>query len=293
MFKCSDCGFEYKTKHGLVKHKEKHHPKRHICCYCNKEFNHKQNRWRHEKICKMNNTEKELIVQENNENNKKQTINLKQTNHITNHITNNINSVIYVMPFGNEPINVIPQDILKTLVEKHRLNSIIEIVKKKHFNPEQPKYQNFCVTGKNDTYANIVDPETRRIKAVNKKDVFDRVYYGVVTNVNTITSTKPEIIETIQKINEIPISKKMIKKLHQGINEEAYHYKDMVKKTWENAEFIEDEEKVNYDLNEWSDDSDSDSEIPQTRKKLIKECSKLLTEIKSKSYLFKEKDIEV
>jgi hypothetical protein len=171
------------------------------------------------------------------------------------------------------------------------LNSIIEIVKKKHFNPDLPEYQNFCVTGKNDAYANIVDPETRRIKAVNKKDVFDKVYYGIVTNVNTITSTKPEIMETIQRINEIPVSKKMIKKLHLGINEEAYHYKDMVKKTWENAEFTSNENKIKYDLNEWSDDSDD--EIPEARRKLIKECSKLLNDIKSKSHLFKKKDIEV
>ncbi len=289
MFKCQDCGFEYKTKVGLAKHKKKHHPKHHICCFCNREFNHKQNKWRHEKICKMNN----LANNNNNineyDNNK--IINLKQTN-ITNHITNNINSVIYVMPFGNEPINVISQDNLKTIVEKHGLNSIIEIVKKKHFNPDLPEYQNFCVTGKNDTYANIVDPETRRIKVVNKKDVFDRVYYGVVTNVNTIKTTKPEIIETIQRIKEIPVSKRMIKKLHLGINEEAYHYKDMVKKTWENAEFTSNENKIKYDLNEWSDD-DSDDEISDTRKKLIKDCEKLLFEIKSKSHLFKEKEIEV
>ena len=290
MFKCSECCFEYKTKVGLVKHKEKHHPKRHICCYCNREFNHKQNRWRHEKICKMNNSEKENNPNEHNNTNNK-VINLKQTNHITNHITNNISSVIYVIPFGNEPTNVIPQDNLKTIVEKHGLNSIIEIVKKKHFNPDLPEYQNFCVTGKNDAYANIVDPETRRIKAVNKKDVFDKVYYGIVTNVNTITSTKPEIMETIQRINEIPVSKKMIKKLHLGINEEAYHYKDMVKKTWENAEFTSNENKIKYDLNEWSDDSDD--EIPEARRKLIKECSKLLNDIKSKSHLFKKKDIEV
>ncbi len=287
MFKCQDCGFEYKTKVGLVKHKKKHHPKHHICCFCNREFNHKQNKWRHEKICKMNNLANNNI----NEYDNNKIINLKQTN-ITNHITNNINSVIYVMPFGNEPINVISQDNLKTIVEKHGLNSIIEIVKKKHFNPDLPEYQNFCVTGKNDTYANIVDPETRRIKVVNKKDVFDRVYYGVVTNVNTIKTTKPEIIETIQRIKEIPVSKRMIKKLHLGINEEAYHYKDMVKKTWENAEFTPNENKIKYDLNEWLDD-DSDDEISDTRKKLIKDCEKLLFEIKSKSHLFKEKEIEV
>jgi hypothetical protein len=227
-----------------------------------------------------------------NTTNLNKTINLKQTNNnITNHITNNIKNVIYVIPFGNEPNNPIPHENLKTIIEKHGLNSIIEIVKKKHFNPDLPEYQNFCVTGKNDLYANIVDPETKRIKAVNKKDIFDKVYFGVVTNVNSINTTKPEIIETIQRIKEIPVSKKMFKKLHLGINEEAYHYKDMVKKTWETAKFTPNENKINYDLNEWS--SDSDDEIPQTRIKLIKECNKLLNDIKSKSYLFSEKNIEV
>ncbi len=78
MFKCKDCCFEYKTKLGLTKHKEKYHPKRHICKYCNTEFNHKQNKWRHEKICKANDSELKKVQEEKVINNKSQII--QQTN---------------------------------------------------------------------------------------------------------------------------------------------------------------------------------------------------------------------
>lgn len=78
MFKCKDCFFEYKTKLGLIKHKEKYHPKRHICQYCNTEFNHKQNKWRHEKICKKNDSEFKKIQNEKVTSDKGQ--NIQQTN---------------------------------------------------------------------------------------------------------------------------------------------------------------------------------------------------------------------
>jgi hypothetical protein len=80
----------------------------------------------------------------------------------------------------------------------------------------------------------MIDPETKAIKYVNKKDVFarlqrshvghspDQVYTGVVSNVESVNNSKKqksEIKETIEKIKNIPISQKMLKKLHIGINE--------------------------------------------------------------------------
>jgi DNA-directed RNA polymerase subunit RPC12/RpoP len=48
MYKCKKCSAEYKTKVGLIKHKNKHHSeekKNYLCSYCEQEFSHYQNRW--------------------------------------------------------------------------------------------------------------------------------------------------------------------------------------------------------------------------------------------------------
>ena len=152
----------------------------------------------------------------------------------------------------------------------------MEIVKKKHFNPAIPECQNFCVTALNNNYASVVDPETKTIKSVNKKDVFLdllefekqiltslKVYSGVVSNVNSISHPNDKVKETIDKINNIPVSRKMLKKLQCGMNEEAYHNRGIVKKTWKTAKFTEPidnhvEERTPIDLNDVSSDSESE-----------------------------------
>ncbi len=302
MYKCKKCPSEYKTKVGLINHKNKHHPeekKNYLCSYCEQEFNHYQNRWKHEQTCKekkanikadekIKNMENK-IAELSNELNK---IKNKPASKTINNTVNN--NFICVFPLGSEPNNIISQENLKKIIEKNGLNSILEIVKTKHFNPALPQCQNFCVTGKNDAYANVIDPETKRIKVVNKKDVFDTVYNGVVTNVNSIKTEEPHIVETIQRIKQVPMSKKMFKKLHIGFNEEAYHNKEMVQNTWSNAKFEHDtNNKYICDLNNFSDDSDdsstdseSDNKKPFVKKKIISEIQKLLADINSNSHLF-------
>jgi len=71
----------------------------------------------------------------------------------------------------------------------------------------------------------------------------------------------------------------MLKKLHSGINEEVYHHRDLVKKTWTNAYF--DENKINIDLNDSDEDNDIDPNAP-----ILDKIEHLLNEIKGKSYLF-------
>lgn len=163
---------------------------------------------------------------------------------------------------------------------------------------------------------------------MNKKDVFarlhsarraissershvgqspDKVYSVIISNVDTVKDSK--IKETVDspsdlkglgaytplqgyKIKKIPISQKMFKKLHIGINEEAYHNKELVKGTWEYANFDVDENERNsfaiatgyagriyVDLN-----VDSDEELetePKTKNHLISHIANLLNEIKN------------
>jgi hypothetical protein len=118
------------------------------------------------------------------------------------------------------------------------------------------------------------------------------------------------------KINNIPVSKKILKKLHCGINKEAYHNRDLVKNTWcvfstakatalalKTAKFTENQEKRTLiDLNDVSDESDSklsdDSDSsgyelkttklkkPIDKSEALSQIQKLLDEINSQHYIF-------
>ncbi len=281
-YSCNFCDSKYNSLQGLKKHIKNKHPsndikpqKIHDCNFCGKIFKHRQSKWYHEQSCLENNniplteqvkllTEKVIKLEHKTPNTS--TINSNNTLNTTNNTTNNNNTqnVICVFPLGNEPANALSLEYIKKTLSEFGINSVMEIVKKKHFNPALPECQNFCVTALNNNYASVVDPETKTIKAVNKKDVFDKVYMGVVSNVNQVVPPNENVKETIDKINNIPVSKKILKKLHCGLNEEAYHNRDLVKKTWKSAKFAEktnqEVKRKSFDLNDVSDVLDSDDE---------------------------------
>ncbi len=289
MYKCEICDLEYSSRMGYYKHNKQYHEnkigkigrkkiedKTFCCAFCNKEFNYNQNKWFHEKKCKQNNETSNDFKQMKNEiemlKKKIETLESKPVSNITNNNTNNnsinntinnsINNLTIVFPFGKEPLNCIPEsEIIKTL-EECGINAITELCKKKHFNPKLPQLHNFCVTAKNDPYAIIIDPETKRTKTVNKKEVFDKAYYGIVMNIDSIQSPKPELEKTKNKIKEISMSKPMLKHMRTAINEEAYHNKNMIQNTWKNASFEIKKE-------------------PKTRNQIIKELGDLLEEVKT------------
>ncbi len=292
MYSCEICNLEYSSRMGYYKHNKQFHidkigkvgrkkieDKQYICSFCKKEFNHNQNKWIHEKKCKQNNSnnnndfltmknEIELLKKkiETLESKPKTTIN-NTTNNCTINQTNTnntINNITFVFPFGKEPINCIPEaEVIKTL-EECGINAITELCKKKHFNPQLPQLHNFCVTAKNDPYAIIVDPETKRTKAVNKKEVFDKAYYGVVMNIDSVKTHKPNLLETKDKIKAVSMSKNMLKHVRTAINEEAYHNKNMIQNTWKNALF--DIKKI---------------PVQKTRNEIIKELGELLEDVKT------------
>jgi len=59
---------------------------------------------------------------------------------------------------------------------------------------------------------------------------------------------KSKISSNPQIINNILVSKNILKKLHSRINEDAYYHRDLVDKTWTNTYF--DENKIHIDLND-------------------------------------------
>lgn len=199
---CEICNVIYNSRMGYYKHNKKHHMEKHIvknnnyCKYCEKLLSNYKSKWRHEKTCKINNKQ---IIQMQNEINllKTELNNFKQKQNCVNNIYNTHN-IFYIFPVGQEETDVLSSDFIENSLDNNGVNAIIDIIKKKHFNPELPQCHNFCVTAKNDTFAQIIDPETKKIKAVNKKDVFDMVYSNAVTNVNSIKKPSNKIKETTE-----------------------------------------------------------------------------------------------
>ena len=299
---CQKCNKTFGSRSGFYKHNVNYHKielkeKKEIqileaitCQYCNKELANYYSKWRHEKLCENKTTHMENQIKDM----QTEIANLKAqitcnsgTNNITNNLNNsnnnntNINNnltqnIIYVIPFGKEPADAISSENLNLILNEHGLNSVMEIVKMKHFNPEAPELHNFCVTAKNDPYASIVDPETKKVKLVNKKDVFDKVFCGVVSNIASIENPNEETSETINRINNIPVSKKIQKKLHLEMNQEAYHNRDLVQTTWKNANFSG--QPITCKPNK------------STNNNYINQIQTLLDDINSKAYLFKKNE---
>ena len=140
------------------------------CKYCNKIFSHYNNKWRHEKTCKLNNKIEQLEINNNEINTLKKTINemkeqfalllkekgkvhhktLQKINNQLNNINNgNITNNTYVK-FGDLDY----QKVLNNKQIKHILNqqyqSLEESIKQIHFNEELPEYSNIFITNMKD-----------------------------------------------------------------------------------------------------------------------------------------------
>jgi hypothetical protein len=156
--KCDSCSKEYINYKSLWKHKKtKHNSNTEIiqldvagftCKYCNKYFTYRNNKWRHEKICKSN---KEATVINNN------TVNNNNANVINNADT--INDVkIIINNYGNDNIDYI-SDTFKMNMLKSIFNNkdtvprninfpIPRIIENIKFNPNHKENNNLRITSK-------------------------------------------------------------------------------------------------------------------------------------------------
>jgi hypothetical protein len=115
------------------------------CQYCGKELSSYSCKWRHEKTCKLNTTDivetvKKLQDEVNDlKTQLKSAKTINSNNNQSNNINSNNNQIICVFPLGKEPDNVLSVEFIEKTLKEHGLNSVIEIVKKKHFNPDLPQ----------------------------------------------------------------------------------------------------------------------------------------------------------
>lgn len=151
------------------------------CKFCNKKFNFRQNKYQHEKTCKLkinednriNSLEEQNKFLQNEINNLKQEFaslvkekgklhhkTLQKFNNKLNNINNNTNSFNTInntfVKFSNLDYQQIfsPKEI-KSILTKKLMKSLEEFIKQVHFNKKHPEYGNIYITNMKDNLAYI------------------------------------------------------------------------------------------------------------------------------------------
>jgi hypothetical protein len=223
------------------------------CRFCNnKEFKNYQNRWKHEKICKININKKEDEKTINElkkeieflKNSKK--ITKSNINNINNGIINNNNNNININQFGSESLSLLTSEDIKNIADSN-YNSVIEIVKLLNFNKNFPENHNFCTTSLEGSYVNVYNSETKQIDKINKDDFYNKVLSKSMDkmdrlvfmlefddNYDDIREKYKKILEDIIKDPIVFCRKSSKLSYNKNINQISYNNKNMILDTWEN-----------------------------------------------------------
>jgi hypothetical protein len=224
-FICKICNKQYKNKSGIWKHNNKYHENKdntfhntfrdihntlhntlndkkensYNCRNCNKQFNKYQNRWKHEKICKIKNNYEHDFNELKKENAEIKNILMEllrsskihpkkleriNKNLVTgNNNSNNNNTInnIQIVKFGSEDIKNILSDkeIKKILNSKYQ--ALEESIKQVHFNDDRPEYRNIYITNLRDDIAYVYNGN--KFEAVQKHSVISELIDQHMNNI--------------------------------------------------------------------------------------------------------------
>jgi hypothetical protein len=244
--------------------------KKYNCKYCNKNFNHRQNRYEHEKTCKQKN---ELIIQnteiQNNlQLNMQNNIQLNDNKIINNGVINNNTTINYIInSIGCENIDKLTFEDIKKIFRQHK-NSLYHAIDFVNFNENIPENHNFYNSSLEGKYINVFNTETNTPEKKNKKDFFDKLlmsslkimnllYEKVKDSVSLIKQKSlKKMIDELDKIAHLDNHKKIYA---TNVNQLSYNKKEIVKKTWDkytkNNNKNDKIEDKNYDSDSESKDS--------------------------------------
>jgi uncharacterized CHY-type Zn-finger protein len=246
-YKCKVCVKEYSSYKSLWNHNKKFHKppslERHSivivgnsnvienktemfdvlsCKFCKRKFKARQNRWSHEKICKIKNTA--IIKQESKE--------TKETN-ITNNINkgvinNNNNNTTNIIKFGSEDIiNILTKKQIAKILNS-RYQAIEESIRTVHFNKSLPEYQNIKIKNLRSNMALVHDGEN-----FNAKNQYNTVYELIDNHAYVIMQlleeAKISISEkTVEKLGELiaKLEDDYNKFIDESTNRKYKNYKD-------------------------------------------------------------------
>jgi outer membrane protein OmpA-like peptidoglycan-associated protein len=259
-YKCKICNKQYKTYQTLWKHNKKFHHqnvvvcssnevvsdvvcgtltiKKNNCTYCNKIFNDRSNKYKHQKICKFKEQYNDKIKLELlKEENKKLELEIKLkkinkiTNNTTNNITNNNNETInnnnngtinnVFVKYNNISYDALTKKEILCILSKHD-NALEESIKKIHFNENIPEYNNVFITNLKDQYGHAFDG--KQFSTINKAELLNDI---IDTHINEIYFSK-------DKYNVKQITKDKINNLENKINKNMLKFTDENNKVYKN-----------------------------------------------------------
>jgi len=249
IIQCEFCGFEYKTKNGLLKHLKNIHKINEMqlddslpynCQYCDKLFKHRQTRWTHERKCKSINKNPltEQIKSLSNE--------IKELKEKPNIINNTTNIQYILKQPGTESIDHLSTEKQREIMQKG-LNSLTYLIQINNFNKDYPENHTYCVTALNDKHASIINPNTNLIIKTEKTTIFDKMLVSNLTNLEKISQNpnfKPgerkEHEEKIKKLKDLLfINRRSLKRYYSDLNLISYNNKDIVLETWASLKSID------------------------------------------------------
>ena len=248
------------------------------CVFCNNIYSTPQNRWKHEQKCKNKQTiqqenielkkeieilEKKLIAQPvqtkeltANTNNTNNTNNNNTNNNINTNINsnNNINNnYVVINQIGTERIADVPINDIRSIINSD-INSVITCTKKVNFNKKLPQYHSFCATTLEGDHFTKINHETQKPEKINKKDFINEVLNSSIKFLNDISVmiefdeefrnkislSEQQKIKDIVKFQDKFHEVKNKRAFFQSINDISYNCKDLILKTWENVQPVED-----------------------------------------------------
>jgi len=252
IIKCDLCGFEYKTKNGLMKHLKNIHKAQeqqtddclqYDCQYCGKLFKHRQTRWTHEQKCRLTNKNPltEQIKTLSNEIKE-----LKAKPNIINNTTNTTNIQYIIKQPGTESIEHLSTEKQREIMQKG-LNSLTYLIEINNFNKDYPENHTYCVTALNDKHASVINPNTNAIIKTEKTTIFDKMLVSNLTNLEKISqnpnfkpSERKEYEEKIRKLKDLLfMNRKSLKRYYSDLNLISYNNKDIVLETWASLKSID------------------------------------------------------
>jgi hypothetical protein len=233
------------------------------CKYCNEQFNTRQTRWRHEKICQVEDKNPDEIkeLKKENEEMKKQMQELKDLiqksmkihpktlQKINNQLNNNgvINNN-FVVQLGYEDFDKVLSEKEKIgLLNKHS-NSVVEMVKMVHINPSDKykQYKSMYITNLQNNVAYKYDDDCKKFIAVSKSDLLESIIDNRLADIESFHEDYKDKIT--------PFTSKHIQKFIERMSNEK-EYKDVKKEELKFAiyngreEIIQQIKENNPDLN--------------------------------------------
>ncbi len=248
IFRCDKCNKNYKDKSGLWYHNNKYHGNKCIhngiqnsnignknvdnknqqnnklaeifCKICNKKLSNRQSRWRHEKVCEQNNTNKFIKESDYNELKKENAeiksilmellksskVHPKTLQKINkNLVTGNNNSTIntgtinnvQIVKFGSDDTKSILSDKEIKKILNYKYKAIEESIKTVHFNDDRsgssnhkalasakdaPEYRNIYITNLRDNIAYVYNGN--KFEAVQKHSVINQLIDQHMNNID-------------------------------------------------------------------------------------------------------------